>query len=262
MTNYIKSELYRIVHSKGIYLLTGICTALLVSMNLMLYFFGRGGHFAYNTTEFAFSMVWSAMNAAFFLTLCMGEIIFANEYKNKTIANSIAFGYSKTLLYFGKLLVGLIVSAVSLVLVLGIFIASSYLLLKDSGADVLFKLFRGVSASLPALLAGEVAAITLLFLSGTAAGATWSWMGIMIGIPMVSEILGLKFSFFSRLSKWLVYEVVQDQQFIVTGEDMVAEVVLAWMTPEGLTRMILAGVLGTAVFLLWGVLGVKRKEIK
>lgn len=261
MTNYIKSELYRIVHSKGIYILVGICTALLLSMNLVLYFFGRSGHFAYNTTEFVFSMVWSAMNAVFFLTLCMSDIIFANEYKNKTIANSVAFGYSKISLYFGKILVGLLVSAVSLVFVLGVFIISAYLLLEDSGIEILFELLRGVGASLPALLAGEVAAMTLLFLSGTAGGATWSWFGLMIGVPMVSELLGMKFDFFSRLTKWLVYEVVQDNQFI-THEDGTGEVVMAWMTQDGLTRMILAGVIGIAVFLIWGAVGVKRKDIK
>lgn len=262
MINYIKSELYRIVHSKGIYFLSGICALLLVSMNVVLHLFGQGGRFAYNNTEFVFSMVWSALNSVFFLTLCMVSIIFAEEYKNKTISNSIAFGYSRISLYFGKILVGMIVSAAALAAVLGIFIISAYLLLENSGVDVLLKMFRGIGASIPALLTGEIAAITLCFLMGTTTGAIWSWVGLMIGVPMISEILGMKFDFFARLSKWLVYEVLQDNQIIMSEEGMAREVVMAWMTRDGLIRMILAGVIGIAIFLIWGVLGLRRKEIK
>lgn len=262
MMNYIKSELYRVTHSKGIYILSGICALLLVSMNAVLHFFGSGGHFAYNNTGFAFSSVWSSLTVVFLLTLCMGSLIFADEYKNKTISNSIAFGYSRVSLYFGKILVGLIVSVAALTAVLGIFVISAYMLLENSGIEVLLKMFRAIGASIPALLTGEIAAITFCFLIGTTTGAIWSWVGLMMGVPMVSEILGMKFDFFARLSKWLVYEVLQDNQIIVTEEEMAREVIMAWMTRDGLIRMILAGVIGIAVFLILGVFGMKRKEIK
>lgn len=269
MMNYIKSELYRILHSKGIYLLTGICMILLLSMNIVLGCFRRVEHFSYATTEFAFNMVWSAFVVVFFLTLCMGSIIFAEEYKNKTIANSIAYGYSRISLYFGKFLTGLIVSAAALTAVIAVFIGSAYLLLEDSGIDFLMTLLRGIGASVPILIAGETAAVTLHFLVGTATGTTWSWLGIMFGIPIASELLGLKFAFFRRLSGWLIYEILQNgQQFIVIGPEAETgipaepQVVLTWMTQDGLTRMILAGLIGTAVFLIWGIVGVRRKEIR
>lgn len=262
MMNYIKSELYRIVRLKGIYLLSGICTALLVGANVVLWFFGRGGNFAYNNTEFAFMMVWTSLNAVFFLTLCMGSIIFGDEYKNKTISNSIAFGYSRIFLYFGKLLVGLIVSVVALTAVLGVFIISAYLLLEDSGIDALLRLLRAIGAGAPVLLTGEVAAITFCFLTETASGSTWSWMGLMIGVPMISELLGMRLAFFEKLTKWLAYEVLQNNQILMYEEGAAGEVVMAWMTREGLARMILSGVIGIAVFLLWGVIGLRRKEIK
>ncbi|MDE6128594.1 MAG: hypothetical protein K2G16_05310, partial [Lachnospiraceae bacterium] len=111
-------------------------------------------------------------------------------------------------------------------------------------------------------LTGEIAAITLCFLIGTTTGAIWSWVGLMIGVPMISELLGMKFEFFAKLTKWLVYEVLQEGQLIMIDEGAASEVIMAWMTRDGLIRMILAGVIGIAVFLIWGVLGVKRKEIK
>ena len=268
MMNYIKSELYRVVHSKGIYLFTGICTALLLAMNITLGCFRGVEHFAYATTEFVFSMMWSALNVVFFLTLCMAGIVFAEEYKNKTIANSIAFGYSRITLYFGKILTGLIVSVAALAVVLAIFIGSAYLLLENSGIAALMTLLRGVGASLPILIAGETAALTLLFVIESSAGASWSWVGIMMGIPIASGVLGMKFDFFKELTGWLVYEVLQNgQQLIMIEEETEAgmsvepQVVLSWMTQEGLTRMLLVGLIGTAVFLIWGIVGMRRKEI-
>lgn len=268
MMNYIKSELYRIMHSKGIYLLTGICTALLLSMNIMLGYFKGVEHFSYATTEFVFKMVWSALNVVFFLTLCMGGIVFAEEYKNKTIANSVAFGYSRISLYFGKLLTGLIVSVGALAVVLAVFIGSAYLLLENSGIDVLITLLKGIGASVPILVAGEAAALTLLFLAGSSSGATWSWMGIMIGVPIISELLGMKFDFFRKLSGWLAYEVLQNGQQLImveseteAGMSVEPQIVLTWMTQAGLTRMLLVGVIGTAVFVIWGIAGLRRREI-
>lgn len=40
------------------------------------------------------------------------------------------------------------------------------------------------------------------------------------------------------------------------------QIVLSWMTQEGLTRMLLVGLIGTAVFLIWGIVGMRRKEIR
>jgi len=270
MMNYIKSELYRVVHSKGIYLFTGICTALLLAMNIVLGSFRGVEYFSYATTEFVFSMMYNGLNVVFFLTLCMGSIVFAEEYKNKTIANSIAFGYSRITLYFGKILTGLIVSVAALAVVLAVFIGSAYLLLENSGIDVLMTLLGGVGASLPILIVGEIAALTFLFLMESSAGASWSWVGIMMGIPIASELLGMKFGFFEKLTGWLAYEVLQNgQRLIMIEEETEAgisavepQIVLSWMTQEGLTRMLLVGLIGTAVFLIWGIVGMRRKEIR
>ena len=77
-----------------------------------------------------------------------------------------------------------------------------------------------------------------------------------------------KIDFFKKLTGWLAYEVLQNgQQLIMIEEETEAgmsvepQVVLSWMTQEGLTRMLLVGLIGTAVFLIWGIVGMRRKEI-
>ena len=196
------------------------------------------------------------MQPIFFLTLLMGCLIFADEYKNKTIMNSISFGYSRLTVYFGKLAVAIIVSATLLVLVLSIFIGSGILLLENSGTEVLCNLLKGFGACIPILITGEVAAITFAFLIGTVMGSTWTWMGVFVCVPMACELLGMKFEIFARISKWLAY--------VIAGEGTLTEdmgLVLVWMSRDGFIRCILSGLAGIAVFLAIGVVGIRRKEL-
>ncbi len=257
MIKYMKSELYRVVHSKGIYLLAGVCLSITLAVNLILaYFRGVEPSFAYGNTAFAFGMLGGFMQPIFFLTLLMGCLIFADEYKNKTIMNSISFGYSRLTVYFGKLAVAIIVSAALLVLVLSIFIGSGILLLENSGTEVLCNLLKGFGACIPILITGEVAAITFAFLIGTVMGSTWTWMGVFVCVPMACELLGMKFEIFARISKWLAY--------VIAGEGTLTEdmgLVLVWMSRDGFIRCILAGLAGIAVFLAIGVVGIRRKEL-
>lgn len=51
MLNYMKSEYYRIFHSKEVYLLTVIFTALLTTYNLIVYFCRVPPHFQYANTN-------------------------------------------------------------------------------------------------------------------------------------------------------------------------------------------------------------------
>lgn len=269
MIHYIKSELYRIKHVKGVYLLTGICMALLLAMNLTLgYFRNHTGNFPYGTTSFSFMMVDTALEVVMILSLIMSCIIFADEYKNKTVMNSIAFGYSRLTVYFGKIITTLLVSIAALALVLAIFIGSAYLLLENSGTEALYELFRGFVVCAPILIAGELAAVTFCFLFGTAAAATWGWLLVFVAVPTVNSILGMKFPFFRELGKWLAYSLTGEGVVLTVSEngEQVAEMTsgyqMIWMTQEGAIRCLLVGGIAIAIFLALGIVGLRKKELK
>lgn len=257
MFNYIKSELYRVKHSKNIFVMGGICTAILLALNIVLGIYGRKySDFGYSTTAFSFSMVASVVVVVFIFTLCLGSMVFADEYKNKTIMNSVAYGYSKISIYIGKIIVSTLVAAVLLTAALAVYTGSAYLLLENSGMEPLSYLLISYVANIPVLLAGLWGAITLLFLVNSVGGAIWSWLGLFLGVPIVCEILGMKIEFFAEISKWLVYGILQE---VIVTEDGYLPV---YMTEEGLFRCLLAGFIGIAVFLLLGTLGVRKKELK
>lgn len=258
MFNYIKSELYRVLHSKGIYILTGICTGLLLTMNVLLFICSlEGPDFPYNTTKFAFSMMTGAFQPILILTLCLGTIIFADEYKNRTLMNSISYGYSRIGLFLGKVAVGMIVSVLVLIFALAVFIGSAYLFLENSGTEYLYVLLKGFVMNIPILIAGEIGAYMFLFLFDKTAAVTWSWLGLIAFLPTVFGLLGLKFPLFAEMNSWLLYTVIGS--YSMDGE---GNIIMGYMTGEGAVRCLVSGCIGIVIFLVIGMVGMAKKEFK
>lgn len=258
MINYIKSELYRIAHTKSIYLLTGGCAALLLAMNLVLYIFRvRYDDFPYASTNFAFSMVTNAFGFVLFLTLLLGPMVFSDEYKNRTWMNSIAFGCSRWTIFAGKVIAGMIVSALAIASVLAIFIGSAYLMLENSGREAIYMLLRGVLLNIPIFMAGEIGVYMFLALMPTRDAGMWSWIGLIMLFPSVCDLLGMKFKFFARLSPWLIYHAVGAGEMNDTGH-----YVMAFMTEGGMIKCLVSGIAGIVIFMAIGLVGISRKEFK
>lgn len=263
MWNYVKSELYRVVHSKGVYMMTAICTALLLAMNLLLAFIRSvDTTFPYGGTWFSFNMMETAIQPIMMLTVVLGCIIFADEYKNKTIMNSIAFGQTGAMVFVGKVIVALIVSVVALAVVLTVFIGSAYLLLENSGTEHLMELLKAFGACILFLVCGLVATIAFCFLLGSASSATWAWLGVFAFVPMIVQLLGMKFPLFEKLSGWLAYALAGKEDIILSETGEITGYAMIWTTPEGLQRCLLVGAIGIVVFLAVGILGMKKREIK
>ena len=259
MLNYIKSELYRISHSKGIYIFNGVCAGLLLAMDVLLRLIWKSDHtFMYANTAFAFNFASIFIGVVFILTIVMGCIAFGDEYKNKTLGNSIAFGSSPVKIYLGKAMVSLIISFASLAVVLAIFIGSSYLLLQNSGSEVLWEFLENYLVNSLILVTGVLSTLTLCFLFGSGSAATWGWLILFRGLPIVCQLLGLKFPFFISLNKWMAAEIIGAQ---VSGNVDDLNIHWLWQTPDGLYRTLMAGALGILVFFAIGIVGMRRKEI-
>ena len=260
MLNYIKSEFYRVFHTKGFYIFNGACMALMLSMNLTLWGVARTTQgFPYATTSFPFSMLYcGGFQAALFLTFALSSLIFGAEFKNRTINNSIAGGCSKEVLFLGKLIVTLVCCALTLVLVEGTLIGSAYLLLEDAGMEALNKLLLGSVASIPGLICGSCGAVALFYTLGSDSKATWAWMILFIGVSAAISLLGMKFQTMNYLSQWLVYNVLGES----TPNPSTGSFQMVWETTEGFWRLVLSGVIGTIVFFITGLVGVRKVEVK
>lgn len=255
MANQIKSEFYRVFHTKPVYVLTGVCLLVVLSFNGILWAMSHTEGFQWNSTKFAFSMLEGDMHIPLFLSAVMGSLVVTDELKNKTINNAIAFGISREQAFLSKIIVGMAASAFCLAVTEAGLIGSGYLLLENSGSVYTLSLLKGTVACIPAWAAGMTAMISLYFLTGSRSTGIWIWILMIVAAPMVIELLGMKFEFCARLQSWLLYPLLS---FVTTGDDWF---VYSWSTTAGFLKCQEAGIIGMAVFTVAGVLAVRRKEV-
>jgi hypothetical protein len=257
MINYLKSECYRILHYKWTYLFILICSALLVSMNVLLSIVKlNDANFPYATTQFAFSFVYGSMLVIFLLCMAVSGFIFGNEYSNHTMKNSISYGITRGTVFIGKLLVQILYSIVAFSIIIGIFVASSYLLLKHSDVNYLFTLLETSFICLPLFLSALAVTNCFLFVIENNGGATAACCGIMLFLPLVSNLLGMKFMIFKNLSKVLPYNMINAISFQQN------KIQLLWSGTQGICNYWIIGIAELIMFTLLGYILIYKKEIK
>ncbi len=255
MTNYIKSEFYRVFHTKAVYALTGACLMIVLFFNILLWAMRTfTGDFPWATTKYAFSTLEGYMHIPLCLSAVMGNVIVADELKHRTINNSVAFGLSREQIYLSKVIVGIVAAAFCLVVTETGFIGSGYLLQEDSGFAYTLSLLRGTAACIPAWIAGMAAIISLYYVTGSRSASILSWILIMVAVPGVVSLLGMKFELCRRLASWLLYSMVSNIE--VSGDWLV----YSWSTAQGFLKCQAAGIIGTALFIVLGIVAIRRKE--
>lgn len=254
MMNCIKSEFYRVFHTKAVYALTGACLMVVLLFNVVLWVMGKTGDFHWNITKYAFSTLEGDMHIPLFLSAVMGSVIVADDLKYRTINNSVAFGVSREQIYLSKVIVGIAAAAFCLVVTEAGFIGSGYLLLENSGSKYTLSLLRGTAACIPALIAGMVAVISLYYVTGSRSASIWSWLLIMVAVPAVVSVLSMKFELCERLASWLLYTMLS---YVTADEEWL---VFSWSTTAGFLRCQEAGIIGMALFIVLGIVAVRRRE--
>lgn len=78
----------------------------------------------------------------------------------------------------------------------------------------------------------------------------------MLGADVIVSMLAMKFEFFQWLKGWLVLEMVSTGEF----DAQTGLLMMLWQQPDGMGRAVTAGILGTLVFLVIGVIGARNKR--
>ncbi len=128
MLNYIKSELYRALHSKEIHGTAIGLLAIILSMNLVLFLMKDVEHFRYGSASFSYSMLVSVPMMYCYVAADVAVMLYESDRRNGTMGNSIAHGISRMQLFAGKCIVCFTVSLILLAAALPVYIGSASLL--------------------------------------------------------------------------------------------------------------------------------------
>ncbi|WMJ87949.1 ABC transporter permease [Anaerocolumna sp. MB42-C2] len=258
MVPYIKSEVYRLIRYKWIYVFIIICSGLLLSSNIILAAVKYAdSSFIWANTYFSFSNVYNSMVMVYILCIMVSNMIFGNEHTNHTMKNSISYGISRGTIYFGKLLVQMVYSLIAFTIIIGVHVISAYLLLEHSGTSELIMLIRSCTACTPLLLFGLAASNCFVFnIEGSGAVAASS--GLMIVLPLVSNMLGMRFRMFAELSKILPWNIMNYSSY----DPALKQLFMYWSTNSGYLKCWIYGMIQMAVIAVIGYFWFRKKEIK
>lgn len=145
MINFLLSENYKMMKTKGIYILSFICITLMILAAFTLHHFGTSGeYFPYYKAKFYYMNILGMG----IVIIVIGSIInsfLANKDSHKLLKQTVSFGISRTVIFFGKFIVSLIYFLIlCLISLLVVYICAQIFLPKDNKAfsDLLIALFN------------------------------------------------------------------------------------------------------------------------
>ena len=254
MSSYLKSEIYRLVHSKGTYIFIACCTAVVVLLEVLLAVFPT----QYTTTKYAFSSMFSNLGVVMMLCLSIVSVVFAEESKNHTLKNAVAYGISRSDIFFGRLMAELLLAIISFVIVIGAYIAGGYMLLANSGQIYLTELITGMAGAIPILILCVVFTHALYYIVDNEITLSVIWFVIIFAIPKIIGLLGMKVEAAAAIAKWMPWFIITD----VGSDTETGAFIIGWLTQDGMMRCLLVGIIGSIVFYIIGLAALNKKEIK
>lgn len=152
MLNYIKAECFKTFKRSYTRITALVFVVLAVLMNLFYWVTLRNGAFE-NTQEVIRVSLATAVPMLLtlvYLILILVDIVFSEEYKYKTFKNTLSFGFTRTQVYFGKLIVSGLVTTALYLLTLAAYLISLFLIIGiPDDLSLIWMLLNRVLAAAP-----------------------------------------------------------------------------------------------------------------
>ena len=259
MLNYIRAEVYKLLHRPYTYITLGVMLALEALYASMFAF-----HNAHSmATPFGGAVVTIVEMGFIGFCICLltGDIVFAGQYKNSTLKNEVSFGLSRTQIYLGKFLAQTLLSIVYLVVMMAFFLGLCAVCLPMESSAGFYSAANGMTivgyflaAGLPLWIGAQAALCMCLFLVNGEMASSFLYVGIVFVLETILDVAGLLIG--GGVGR-LLLEVVQ--YFPVR---MLSEAKAVVGDPVYLGQAWLVGAFWVAVCTAVGLYGFKKKEIK
>lgn len=259
MINYMRSELYRIAHSKGIYIFTLVLMAFGILINGILCWVGilDGPSFPYDSTSFSYSNIVATPTLFYAMSAIIASLLYEGNRRNGNLKNSVAFGISRTKIFIGEILVGIIICMISVVCILGTYIISAELLLESTGVYTRYDIMNELIAVFFIAVAGHISAILFIEFFDKHTAVLSAWIMIWILIPIFTSYLGLRFDMVKKFSDWLPHNFFAGEEMqILFGSKL-----LIWDSTSGMAKCLISGTSGILIFTILGILLLRKKDI-
>jgi ABC-2 type transport system permease protein len=231
--------------------LAAILCAGILAINLALHFWGGGVNY-YGHTSFSYAMLLSSpiVTVTMAMGCIVGAVLFENYRKNGTLKNPVAFGLTRTQIFFAQCLCGILTATLILAVVLTLWFASAELLLAHSDIWSFTDLLKSIAATYLLACANLITMILCAQLFTRDLTGALTWGVIWFGLPVACNYLALRFDAIAQLTSWLPYNFLQFNS-----------AVRWWENPDILEKALTSGVFGILVFGLLGVVLLRKQDL-
>lgn len=247
MIKYMRSEVYRNLCNKKNYVFLFGCMFLAILVNVVLCICNNyQADFLYGNTIFVFKTYCSSIPVLMFFILPLSIIIYGEENKHNTLKNVVSYGIPRSNIFFGKLIVELIIAFINFICSTVVFIVSAYMLLDNNGSVILNDLFNVILASIPLLIFTLVISHCLLFFFDNIG---FVWAIIIVFIPRILSIIGMKIKVINIIASWMPFNLASKDAILSN-------------TQAGVIKCYISGIVGSIIFLVIAYQLFKKKDIR
>lgn len=255
MINFVKSELYRALHTKATYITLIIMNLILTSVIIFVKLFGG----KYATTSYIYSILVANPMFYLFMAAIVPSAIYESLVKEKKLKNTLAFGISRTKAFIGQCLVSVIISTIYLLITELNYVISAETLLKKEGPVTLRAFLMEIPAIYLLAVASCIFIITLMnivknhFALGIILYFIYQVLpeallitGTRVGGILYSLAMLLPRNFFNAVN-WPHVNT--------------KECITIWDTSSGFMLCIFSGLAGIVIFTTLGILTFRKRDL-
>ena len=266
MLNYIKSECYRVIHSRSTYVMTGIMAVLPVLFHIILYVTGVSSSttqdFPYDITSFSFSFLTGSPMLFTYAGLIVAAVLYEDEHKNGNLKNAVAFGISREKLFLGKCITAVLTATVLMGLVLTVYIGSACFLLEHTGPTSLKIILTEVPAVYGTAVGSMILGIAFLSYFQNEVMAAMLWVVIIDAIPRVLLLVGMFLQEQWGIEfLWDFAQLLPANLFQFGADVNMSHCEVLWKTSQGMTKCVIVGIVGTVLAIVAGIVMLRKKEV-
>lgn len=255
MLNYIKSECYKTwkrLYTR-IFLLVLVLFAFAMSAGIFII------HFVTQSDVPIFQLIMASgfafIQTPIYFAIIFSDIVFSEEYKYRTLKNTLSFGITRTQIYFGKLIVSILLAVLTGLILFIVFIGSALIFsgIPDDWSP-LFMLVNHFATALPIYFGALCLSHAAACLIPNNTAFSFTYIGIILIPPLFLFSLSAFFTapFIAELNNWTLstplFDVLSNLDSWIGLRDFVHYFAV------GALHVILSTVIGLFVF--------RKREIK
>lgn len=256
MLNYIKSECFRALHTKSVYVMNIFIILFFLFFNILLYFIGGD----LRTTSASYSIVVENPMFLPLFHLVTGSILFEKILKFNTLKNTVSMGISRTAIFFGTCVVTILFTAVSMFLLLLTWIPTASILFPDSDPIATKVFLEAFLMTSLISVSYAIFSVSLFLFTSNSFLILCLFLSIHTVLPRGIRFLGMitKNRFLFHLSSWLpVIFFEEASRRAVNSKTCIT----AWSTAPGAAKCLLSGLILCLIFGSAGLLLFRKKKL-